>query len=360
MSRRSDIRPEVHFVVPDGIDDPQRPSGGNVYDRRLAEELRRYGWTVHDHPVSGRWPTPDAADRDRFDALLDGLPDDALVLVDGLIASAAESLVTTAGRLRIVVLLHMPEATEDIEVDVLGAAAGVITTSQWSRTRVISRNGLPTERVWTAVPGVDPAPPAAGSPSGRNLLTVGPIVPAKGHDVLVAALAQCADLDWSCTLAGAVDLDRDFVTSLRGGAMRAGIGDRLVFAGPLPSPALDELRSHSDLMISTSRREAYGMAVAEGLAAGLPVIATDVGGHREAVGQAADGTLPGMLVPIDDADALAAALRAFLTDPDLRAGWRRSARVRSRDLPGWPDAAHTVAAVLQEISANPDSAPSRF
>ena len=351
---------QVHFVVPDGIDDPKRPSGGNVYDRRLSDELPGCGWAVHEHPVAGDWPNPDPVDRDRFDALLDGLPDDSLVLVDGLIASAAESLVTTAGRLRVVVLLHMPAATDRVEADVLNAAAGVIATSQWSRDWVITQYGLPRDRVWTAVPGVDPAPPAPGSPSGRNLLTVGPIVPAKGQDLLVTALAECADLDWSCTLAGAADLDRDFVTSLQAIATSSGIEDRLEFAGPLSSIALDDLRSQCDLMISASRREAYGMAIAEGLAAGLPVIATDVGGHHEAVGQAADGTLPGMLVPTDDAEGLAAGVRAFLTDPDLRASWRQAARSRSLDLPGWPDTARTVADALKQARANPHSAPPRF
>ena len=357
MNARPEARAEVHFVVPDGIDNPERPSGGNVYDRRLSDELPGCGWTVHEHPVPGAWPHPDQADRDGLDALLAGVPDDDLVLVDGLIASAAEGLVTTAGRLRVVVLLHMPEATEHVEPDVLGAAAGVIATSQWSRDWVITHYGLPSDRVWTAAPGVDPPSLAPGSRSGRNLLAVGPIVPAKGQDLLVAALAECADLDWACTLVGAVDLDRDFVTSLQAIATSSGIEDRLVFAGPLSSAALDELRSESDLMISASRREAYGMAVAEGLAAGLPVIATDVGGHGEAVGQAADGTLPGMLVATDDLEGLVRGLRAFLTDPDLRANWRQAARSRSLNLPGWPDTARTVAVALKQTSANPHSAP---
>ena len=360
MSGRPEALAEAHFVVPDSIDDPARPSGGNVYDRRLADELPGCGWSIREHPVAGSWPNPGPAERDRFDALLAGLPDDSLVLVDGLIASAAESLVTTAGRSRVVVLLHMPEATKHVEPDVLNAAAGVIATSQWSRDWVITHCGLPGDRVWAATPGVDSATPAHGSPSGGSLLAVGPVVPAKGQDLLVAALAECANLDWSCTLAGAVDIDPAFVTSLQASAARAGIDDRLVLAGPLSSAELDELRSQSDVMISASRREAYGMAVAEGLAAGLPVIATEVGGHPEAVSQAADGTRPGMLVPADDVDALAAGLRAFLTDPGLRASWRRSAQLRSRELLGWPETARAVAAVLQHIRTNPPSTSTRF
>ena len=51
----------VHFVVPDGIDDPARPSGGNTYDRNLSRGLSSAGWSVDEHPVSGFWSRPDAA-----------------------------------------------------------------------------------------------------------------------------------------------------------------------------------------------------------------------------------------------------------------------------------------------------------
>ena len=45
---------EVHVIVPEGIDDPGRPSGGNVYDRRVCDGLASLGWTVHEHSVPGR------------------------------------------------------------------------------------------------------------------------------------------------------------------------------------------------------------------------------------------------------------------------------------------------------------------
>jgi glycosyltransferase involved in cell wall biosynthesis len=356
----------VHFVVPAGIDDPKRPSGGNVYDRRLCEELPRWSWQVHEHPAAGTWPTPDERDRDRLDTLLAELPDDSLVLVDGLIASAAETLAGSARRLRIVVLLHMPlaeassvESVKRVEAAVLNAAAAVITTSSWARQWVIKHLGVDAARVRTAVPGVDTAPTARATAAGVNLLCTGPITPAKGHDVLIAALAKVAGLDWHFTCAGALDLDPAFVESLAAAAARAGLADRFVLTGPLSRPALTELRSRTDLLISASRRESYGMAVTEALACGIPVIATDVGGHREAVGQAADGSLPGMLISADDADGLADALRTWLTDPGLRSGWRASAGLRSRDLAGWPETARAVAAVLHEI-AKPDDAPARF
>jgi len=351
---------EVHVVVPAGIDDPHRPSGGNLYDRRLCDELPAWGWAVREHLVPGRWPTPDAVDQARFDDLLAGLPDRAVVLVDGLIASASESLAGTTGRLRVVVLLHMPDATDHVEATVLRAAAGVVTTSNWSRDRVMAQDGIPADHVWTAIPGVDPVRPSAGSTDGRNLLMVGPVTPAKGHDVLVAALGGIADLDWHCVCAGSVDLHPAFVRDITAAAATANVADRLEFAGALSRPDLNAIRARTDLVISTSRREAYGMAVAEGLAAGIPVVATEVGGHPEAVGHTPDGTIPGALIPIDDHARLAATLRRWLTDSTMRDQWRHSAAQRSRHLTGWSDTARDVSAALTAVAGEPNPSSTAF
>src|SRR5689334_22207722 len=103
----------VHFVVPDGIDDPERPSGGNIYDRRVRDGLPVAGWRVHEHPVAGFWATPDRAALAGLATLLDALPDGAVVLVDGLIATPARDvLLPEAERLRLVVLVHMPTGDE--------------------------------------------------------------------------------------------------------------------------------------------------------------------------------------------------------------------------------------------------------
>jgi hypothetical protein len=138
----------VHFVVPDGVDDAARPSGGNTYDRNLCRELTSIGWSVHEHAVSGFWAQPEAASFGSLDATVRCIPDGALVVLDGLIASTApEVLVPHARRLRLVVLVHMPLGLRHAENDpgeirmreraALRAADAVITTSVWSRRRLI-------------------------------------------------------------------------------------------------------------------------------------------------------------------------------------------------------------------------------
>jgi glycosyltransferase involved in cell wall biosynthesis len=335
----------VEFIVPTGVDDPRRPSGGNVYDRRLSEQLARLGWTVREHPT----------DHDRLTDVLAGLPGGALVLVDGLIASTAEPLIAAATRLNLVVLVHMPFAEADpavqaVEAAVLNAAAAIITTSEWSRNWVAANLHVPAERMSVATPGVDPSPPTDQSDGGQRLLCVGAVTAAKGQDVLVEALAQITELDWRCTCVGALDLEPGFVASLIEAAEFAGLAGRLEFVGPMARPALDDMRARTDLVIVPSRRESYGMVATEALAAAIPVIGTDVGGHREAIGRAADETRPGLVVPDGSASALADALRQWLTDPDLRGRWRESAMLRREELNGWPETARAVAAALDAIS----------
>jgi glycosyltransferase involved in cell wall biosynthesis len=92
------------------------------------------------------------------------------------------------------------------------------------------------------------------------------------------------------------------------------------------------------------------MVVTEALARGLPVVAAEVGGLPDALGHAADGTRPGVLIPPDDPAALGAALRAWLGDAELRGRWRRAARERRESLAGWSTTTSLLAGVLAGAS----------
>ncbi|MFC0505608.1 glycosyltransferase family 4 protein [Micromonospora costi] len=341
----------MHVVLPNDIDDPASPSGGNHYDRRLCRGLGERGWTVHEHPVAGDWPRPDASARGTLAAALAALPDGAVVLLDGLVASATpEVLAPQAGRLRLVVLVHMPLG-DDTEARALTAARAVVTTSGWTRERLLDRYDLPPATVHVAVPGVDPAPPAVGTGTGGALLCVASVTPTKGHDVLAGALALAAELPWTCVCVGALTRDPGFVADLRARLATTGLADRVHLAGPRTGAELDAAYAAADLLVLPSRAETYGMVVVEALARGVPVLGTAVGGLPEALGRAPDGERPGLLVPPDDPPALAAALRRWLGDADLRDRLRGAARARRATLAGWPATAAQVAAVLAEVGA---------
>ena len=353
----------VHFVVPEGIDDPARPSGGNVYDRRIRDGLVATGWTVHEHAVPGSWPTPDTSARAALAMLISTLPDGSTVLVDGLIASAApDVLVPEAERLRLVILVHMPlgggpsttdERTRERESAVLTAARAIITTSAYTRRMLLDHYPLAAGAVHVATPGVDEAGLAPGTPNGGALLCVAAVTPNKGHDVLIAALTRIADRSWACVCAGSLDRDPTYVERVRSVTRDAGIEDRVRFVGALDAPALDHAYASADVLVLASRAETYGMVVTEALARGLPVVASDVGGVPEALG--GGGTaLPGVLVRPDDPEALAHPLAAWLDDAHLRSRRRRAAEVRRASLTGWPVTTARIAAAL--VAADPEHA----
>ena len=348
----------VCVVVPAGIDDPARVSGGNRYDRRVCDALRDAGWAVREIEVPGSWPRPDDAALARLARSLDALPDGAAVLVDGLIASAAAAvLVPRAARLRLVVLVHMLFGGDAVsgheEAAVLAAARAVVATSGWTRTRLLDRYRLPAGRVHVARPGTDPAAPGSPTAGGGRLLCVGSLSPLKGQDLLVTALAELAGPGWRCRLVGPLDRDPGFAAELDRRIATAGLGDRVQVPGLRTGADLDAEYRDADLLVVPSRTETYGMVVAEALAAGLPVVAAAVGGVSEALGCTTTG-VPGLLVPAEDPPALAAALRRWLTDVGLRDRLREAALLRRESLAGWAATGDAVAAALRAVCAEPE------
>ncbi|TYL51146.1 glycosyltransferase family 4 protein [Agromyces mariniharenae] len=350
--------PTVHFLVPDGIDDDDRVSGGNVYDRRLAEGLRAQGVDVRLVPVAANRVT-DAAHA------MSALPHDALVLVDGLLAVAAsEVLRAQTTRLRIVVLAHMVAGalhrapgharTADRERVALQAARRVITTSEWTRAELIARRLAEPDRIAVAIPGTDPVTATPGSGSGGHLLCVGAVAPHKGQDVLVNALAGMTDLPgWRCTIAGSLDADREFADRVRAVIRTAALSERVDLTGVLTGRRLDDAYRSADLVVVPSRSESYGMVVADALARGIPVVAARVGGVTEAVA----GSRGGILTRPDDPVALRAVLRRWQVDRGWGAVLKAEA-MRSRAAFAtrtWDVTATAVAAVLREVRPSTDA-----
>ncbi len=349
---------DVHVVVPAGIDDEQHPSGGNVYDRRLCEALAADGWRVVEHTVAGGWPRPDGAALAGLATVLRAVPPGAVVVLDGLIGSAApEVLRAVADRLRLLVLVHAAlgdgSASSDVrraEAEALSAATAVLTTSRWSRQWLVDHYGLADDRVHVAEPGVLPATPAPGTSAGGELLCVAALTPVKGHDVLLAALASLTDLPWRCRCLGALDLAPDHVAALRRQVADTGLDERVCFAGPRTGADLELAYATADVLVLASRSETYGLVVTEALAHCLPVISTSVGGVPEALGSTSAGP-PGVLVRPGDPDALATALRSWLEHRGERDRLRAASGLRAGELPTWTDTAQHVARVLEAVAA---------
>lgn len=329
----------IRFIVPDGIDDPHRVSGGNVYDRHVRDGLRERGWTVLDSRAS---------DGAAVTAALQAAPDGALVLVDGLAAGWAPADVEgAASRVRLVLLQHMvasafPDTTDaaaEVEQRVAGCARRVIVTSRWTGAELVRRGIVEPDRITVASPGVEAAPAVAGDKE-RNLLCVGVIAPHKGQDTLLAALALLPDADWTCAIVGSGDTFPEFASRIAREAAR--FGGRVSLAGVLTGEALAAAYRDSALLVAPSRVESAGMAIADARARGMPVVAAATGGIPDMV--AGGGAL---LVPPDDPAALAEALEAWMTDPALRARLRRAALEARTTLPRWDDTMTRITAALE-------------
>lgn len=337
----------VHVVLPEGFDDPDRPSGGNHYDRRIRDGLAAAGEPVRTHRVDVR-----RAGEGGVAAALAPVPDDEVVIVDGLLATAApRALTAQAGRLRLLPLLHMvidPAEGDPAEEAVVTAASAIITTSTWTRDRLRGLHDLGGTPVHVCCPGADPAAVTEALPHGPRLLSIGAVTPVKGHDVLVAALAALADLDWSWRLVGPLDREPEHARELRAAVDRHGLRSRVTLAGGLDGDGVAAALGDTDLLVHPSRQEAYGMVVTEALARGVPVVTTTAGGLPEALGETPSGGLPGMLIPPEDEQELGGALRRWLEDADLRDRLRAAARERRSVLPGWQQTVAGVATAVAE------------
>jgi glycosyltransferase involved in cell wall biosynthesis len=115
--------------------------------------------------------------------------------------------------------------------------------------------------------------------------------------------------------------------------------------GELGDAELASCFARTDLFVLATRQETYGMAVAEALARGIPVVSTDTGAIGELVKDEA-----GVVVPVDDKAALTAALERILGDPDLRARLAAGARRARNRLHTWEDALAHMAAALQPLT----------
>ena len=351
--------PRLHLVVPGALD---QQTGGYIYDARMADGLRRRGWRVEVYNLEGTFPDADAAARASLAGVLAGLDPGSRVLVDGLaLGGLPEPVAAHRGRLCMLALVHHPVSDEtglpagvcarleDRERRALAAVAGVIVTSRFTARR-LGRFGVAAARVRVAPPGTEPAPPAAGPGPGEapQLLSVASVVPRKGHDVLVRALARLRDRRWRCVCAGSLERAPDHARRVRALVEAQGLAGRVRFAGECERSALDRIYAASSLFVLASHYEGYGMVLTEALARGLPVVST--------TGGAIPDTLPSdaaLLAPPGDDRALAAAIGALLDPSDAgsgmsagpgavrRAALAAAARRHAAGLPDWDAAVRT-------------------
>jgi glycosyltransferase involved in cell wall biosynthesis len=344
------------FAVPGDL---ATPTGGYAYDRRMVAELVALGWDVEVADIGNEFPRPSEHARSAARARLLAVPAGTPIVVDGLAFGVLPELAVELHRDHpLVALVHHPLAleagiapadAEDFrrrERTALAHTDRVIVTSPSTARRLAADYAVAAERITVALPGSEPRAGARSSRNGHDgppaLLAVGAVVRRKGYDVLVEALATLRDLPWRLTIVGDRTRSPAAVAGLDADVRRHDLGDRISLTGAVDDERLAALHAEADLFVLPSRFEGYGMAFAEAIAHGLPVIGTTAGAIPDTVPEGA-----GILVPPDDAAALAQALRHLITDRDAREKLAAGARAAAARLPTWRQSAEEFARAIE-------------
>ena len=341
----------IAFIVPAPFD---LLTGGYQYDRRVVTELRRMGHEVCVLELAGHHPLPDSEARASARTIWEGLEPGCVVVIDNLGLASFSDLAEELAHRGVCVLNHHPTGFEtglpapdrlqlvDIEYRMMPLARNVIATSATTAQTLVSDFAVDPGRIAVVEPGSDDAPRSAGSDTARpNLLSIGSLIPRKGHDVLLRAMARLFDLDWHLTVAGSARHDPETAAALLQLVKTLGISDRVTFLGELTGAPLAQVWHAADIFALATHYEGYGMVIAEALKHGLPLAVC---------GGGAAGALvtpqTGVVCPPGDIDQLSKALRRLIFDKALRQAMSGAAWDAGAALPSWTDQAGRFAQAL--------------
>lgn len=332
--------PEIAFAIPGALD---QPTGGYGYARSVIAKASALGARLSVLRLPDGFPFPSDQDLIETERLIAALPGDQPILFDGLAYGALPvDMLRRLGR-RVVALCHHPlaletglspaaaEAFRRSEEAALAEARAVIVTSGSTADLLRRDYGVAREKITVAPPGVTRRPRSREGGDPPAILAVGAISARKGQRLLVEALSQIRDLAWTCRIVGAADRDPAAADAVRTAIREAGLQDRVILTGALTEPALDAAFAEASLFAHPAYFEGYGMAVAEALSAGLPIVAADADATRALVASDA-----GVLFQVGDAQAMAQALATLLDDPPRRRTLAEGAWRAGRALPDWP------------------------
>lgn len=341
-------------------------TGGTLYDRRIVEGLRAAGWHIDVVSLSSRFPWPDAAALDEAAATVARLSDGACVVADGLAFGALPELAHAhAHRLRWIALVHHPLALEAGlnatqrqqlragERQALAAASAVVATSPATARALRADYDVSPARLHVVVPGTARAPLAVGSgdplpPAGLSLLCVATLTPRKAHVLLLEALTGLQDRRWTLHCVGSTTRDAATTRAVQGMIRAHGLTQRVHLHGELTPEALAAHYLRADAFVLPSLHEGYGMALAEALAHGLPIVTTSAGAIPDTVPAAAAA-----LVPPGDVKALRGALARLCDDDAWRVQRAAGARAARAQLLDWPAASAQFGALLDSVVNTP-------
>ena len=349
---------ELTFAYPGDLD---TLTGGYLYDKQILQSLENQGWAVHRLSLPGAFPDADQAVLRQAAMDLSEIAPSSALVIDGLALGGMGQLAHAFEQRGFIALVHHPLALESgisavlarklqaTEAAALACAKHIIVNSPTTAHTLQSMFDIAPDRMSIVVPGVDRPEPApeltAQSATRKNhravLLSVGSVIPRKGYDVLINALAGLIDLDWELRIVGDTERDAPTAQRLRQQISELNVQDRVTLLGSVDPRTLQTQYRQADVFVLASHYEGYGMAYAEAMQWGLPIIGTTGGAISQTV---APGC--GLLVNPGDTGHLAQALRALIAQPDLRTQMSLAALTHAQQLPDWDDCARLFGQVI--------------
>ncbi len=338
--------------------DLNRPTGGNIYDRRIVEALRGQGWAVTVVPLTGHFPNADGGAVEHGERIFESLPDGCMLVIDGLVLADLWAVVQRQrGRIGMLAIIHyalaQAQGLPGHERQRLCAQerAGreamdrIVVTSPYM-ARVLENDGVRAKRIGVVEPGVDDAPIHRGSRAEAvTLLCVASVTEHKGALILIRALAQLENTAWRLIWVGGLTREPATVQAMKREIADLGLAARIEMTDEIPHERLGAIYDRADLFVLASFHEAYGMALSEALMRGLPIVSTTAGAIPDVVPGSA-----GLLVPAGDITALAEALRRVIDDRALRARLAAGAARARRQLRDWGAAGTQFAAEIRKVA----------
>jgi len=221
---------------------------------------------------------------------------------------------------------HSPGSSrlEDIKkrlnIRAFSSAKALVTWSEWAKKSLVDDYGVAAQKVTVIPPGIDLTrwlfTRKEASPVDVRFLFVGGDFVRKGGDVLLSAFSEVLKSYPNCFL--------DIVTK---DTNLVGLPNNVVVHNGLRAntPELLKLYESADVFVFPTRGDCLPLAVMEAMAAGLPVITTDVGALSEAV----VGGVTGLVVKNDSTEAISSAMELLLCDPALRNSMSKAGRERA-------------------------------
>jgi glycosyltransferase involved in cell wall biosynthesis len=343
----------VSLIVPAPFD---AVTGGYEYDRRIVAGLRGAGHSVEVLELTGSYPLPNEAARDAACVAWDSVPAGSRPIIDGLALPAFAGLDDALSASNTVGLIHHPTSLESglsesertallaLEQRLIPRLTRVIVTSEPTADRLVADYRVNRNRIRVIVPGTDDARRSTGSNGPTcHILSIGTLIPRKGHDLLLRAVARLFDLDWHLTIVGSPERDPVHAHALAAAVDELRIARQVRFAGEVTGAALEALWREADLFALATHWEGYGMAIAEALKRGVPVVVSDGGAAGHLVTPEA-----GVVCPVGDPVNLSKALRRMIFGNDLRRGMAEAAWQVGQTLPSWQTQVREFAQALAD------------